>query len=141
MALENGDSRCVRFLSGRRHRHDSQRHQSEAQLRTTAVIVTAVLQAGFAIVDSTAHGEAEIQTALDTEIRSDRDMEAYLNGQTFGQFPLPMALCWQRVEEASNQSKLHHLHLVLTDASKYNPRHRDHPAYPLTETCLGGLTE
>ena len=153
------------FLSGRRHRHDSQRQQSEAQLRTAAVkrreaftranvglsraigttiivspldmagqpgacIVTAVLQAGFAIVDTTAHGEAEIQTALDTEIRSDQDMEACLNGRTFGQFPLPMALCWQRVEESSNQSQLHRLHLVLTDASKYNPRHRDHPAYP-----------
>ena len=62
-----------------------------------ACIVTAVLQAGFAIVDTTAHGEAEIQTALDTEIRSDQDMEACLNGRTFGQFPLPMALCWQRV--------------------------------------------
>ena len=136
------------FLSGRRHRQDSQRQQSDAQLRTAAVkrreaftranvglsraigttiivspldmagqpgacIVTAVLQAGFAIVDTTAYGEAEIQTALDTEIRSDQDMEACLNGRTFGQFPLPMALCWQRVEESSNQSKLHRLHLVL----------------------------
>ena len=154
------------FLSGRRHRRDSQRQQSEAQLRTAAVkrreafaranvglsrtigttiivspldmagqpgacIVTAVLQAGLAIVDTTAHGEAEIQTALNTEIRSDRDMEACLNGQTFGQFPLPMALCWQRVEESNNQPKLHRLHLVLTDAPKYNPRHRDHPGYAL----------
>ena len=31
-----------------------------------ACIVTAVLQAGLAIVDTTAHGEAEIQTALNT---------------------------------------------------------------------------
>ena len=78
------------------HRRDSQRQQSEAQLRTAAVkrreaftranvglsraigttiivspldmagqpgacIVTAVLQAGLAIVDTTAHGEAEIR--------------------------------------------------------------------------------
>ena len=41
-----------------------------------------------------------------------------------------MALCWQRVEESNNQPKLHRLHLVLTDAPKYNPRHRDHPANP-----------
>ena len=41
-----------------------------------------------------------------------------------------MALCWQRVEESNNQPKLHRLHLVLTDAPKCNPRHRDHPAYP-----------
>ena len=56
-----------------------------------ACIVTAVLQAGFAIVDTTAYGEAEFQTALDTQICSDQDMEACLNGRTFGQFPLPMA--------------------------------------------------
>ena len=48
-----------------------------------ACIVTAVLQAGFAIIDTTAYGEAEIQTALDTEIRSDQDMEACLNGLFF----------------------------------------------------------
>ena len=54
-------------------------------------------------------------------------MEACL---TFGQFLLPMALCWQRVEESNNQPKLHRLHLVLTDAPKYNPRYRNHPAYP-----------
>ena len=35
-----------------------------------ACIVTAVLQAGLAIVDTTAHGEAEIQTALNAEIRN-----------------------------------------------------------------------
>ena len=41
-----------------------------------------------------------------------------------------MALCWQRVEESSNKPKLHRLHLVLTEASKYHPRQKDHPAYP-----------
>ena len=84
---------------------------------------TGQLQAGLAIVDATTHG-AEIQTALNTEIRSDRDMEACLNG---------LALCWQHVEESNNQPKLHRLlhrlHLVLTDAPKYNPRHGDHPAH------------
>ena len=65
-----------------------------------ACIVTAVLQAGFAIVDTTAYGESEIQAAIDAQICSDQDMEARLNGQTFGQFSLPMALCWQRVEES-----------------------------------------
>ena len=34
------------------------------------------------------------------------------------------------MEESNNQPKLHRLHLVLTDAPKYNPRYRDHPAYP-----------
>ena len=52
-----------------------------------ACIVTAVLQAGFAIVDTTAYGDSEVQTALDTQICSDQEMEARLNGQTFGQFP------------------------------------------------------
>ena len=61
---------------------------------------------------------------------SDQDMEACLNGRTFGQFPLPMALCWQRVDESSNQPQLHRLHLVLTEASKCHPRQKDHPAYP-----------
>ena len=95
-----------------------------------ACIVTAVLQAGFAIVDTTAYGDSEVQTALDTQICSDQEMEARLNGQTFGQFPLPMALCWQRVEESSSQPKLHRLHLVLTEAPRYHPGQKCHPAYP-----------
>ena len=69
-----------------------------------ACIVTAVLQAGFAIVDTTAYGDSEVQTALDTRICSDQEMEARLNGRTFGQFPLPMALCWHRVDESSRQA-------------------------------------
>ena len=68
----------------------------DAQLHTAAVkrreaftrIVTAVLQAGFAIVDTTSYGEAEIQTAFDIQIRSDQDMEACLNGRTW---PIPSA--------------------------------------------------
>ena len=95
-----------------------------------ACIVTAVLQAGFAIVDTTAYGDSEVQTALDTQICSDQEMEARLNRQTFGQFPLPMALCWQRVEESSSQPKLHRLHLVLTEAPRYHPGQKCHPAYP-----------
>ena len=57
-------------------------------------------------------------------------MEARLNGHTFGQFPLPMALCWQRVDESTKQPTLHRLHLVLTEAPKYHPRQNCHPAYP-----------
>ena len=57
-------------------------------------------------------------------------MEARLNGHTFGQFPLPMALCWQRVDESAKQPTLHRLHLVLTEAPKYHPRQNCHPAYP-----------
>ena len=38
-----------------------------------ACIVTAVLQAGFAIVDTTAYGDSEVQTALDTQICSDQE--------------------------------------------------------------------
>ena len=86
-----------------------------------ACIVTAVLQAGFAIVDTTAYGDSEVQTALDTQVCSDQEMEARLNGRTFGQFPLPMALCWHRVDESSRQPKLHRLHLVLTEAPGYHP--------------------
>ena len=95
-----------------------------------ACIVTAVLQAGFAIVDTTAYGDSEVQTALDTQVCSDQEMEARLNGRTFGQFPLPMALCWHRVDESSRQPKLHRLHLVLTEAPGYHPRQKCHPAYP-----------
>ena len=83
-----------------------------------------------AIVDTTAYGESEVQTALDTQICSDQEMEARLNGQTFGQFPLPMALCWQRVEESSGQPKLHRLHLALTEAPRHHPRQKCCPAYP-----------
>ena len=57
-------------------------------------------------------------------------MEARLNGQTFGQFPLPVALCWQRVEESSRKPKLHRLHIVSTEASKYHPRQKEHPDCP-----------
>ena len=89
-----------------------------------ACIVTAVLQTGFANM-----GESEVQTALDTQISSDQDVEARLNGQTFGQFPLPIALCWQRVEESSGQPKLHRLHLVLTEAPSII-QDRSPPAHP-----------
>ena len=57
-------------------------------------------------------------------------MEARLNGQTFGQFPLPMALCWQRVEESSSQPKLDRLHLVSTEAPRCHPGQKCHPAHP-----------
>ena len=94
-----------------------------------ACTVTAVLQAGFAIVDTTAYGEAEIQTALDTQICSDQDMEACLNGRKFGNF-LCLWRCagseWRSLVISPNSR----LHLVLTEASKYHPRQKDHPAYP-----------
>ena len=57
-----------------------------------ACIVTAVLQAGLAIVDTTAYGDSEIQTALDTQIQSDHDMDARLNGQTFSKTPTAYVL-------------------------------------------------
>ena len=95
-----------------------------------ACIVTAVLQAGFAIVDTNALGASDIVTALDTKIRTDQDMEDCLNGKVFGRFPIPMALCWQRVDDSSQQTQFHRLHLVLTEAPRYTPKHKLHRAYP-----------
>ena len=40
-----------------------------------ACIVTAVLQTGFAIVDTTAYGDSEVQIALDTQICSDQEKQ------------------------------------------------------------------
>jgi len=95
-----------------------------------ACIVTAVLQTGFAIVDTNAYGVTDVQSALDQSICKDLEMEARINGQVFGAFPLPMALCWQRHDSDSQRMVMHRLHLVLVEAPRFLPRNNSHPAYP-----------
>ena len=45
-------------------------------------------------------------------------------------FPTFSCTCILSRTPTSKQPTLHRLHLVLTEASKYHPRQRDHPAYP-----------
>ncbi|MEM1281830.1 MAG: hypothetical protein AAGG53_17870, partial [Cyanobacteria bacterium P01_H01_bin.152] len=95
-----------------------------------ACIVTAVLQTGFASVNTDAYGFVDHTSDLDDRICDDDAMLARISGMTFGEFPLPMALCWQRHDASTSEMQLHRLHLVLVEAPNFWPRNPTHPAYP-----------
>ncbi|MEM1007847.1 MAG: hypothetical protein AAGJ35_02470 [Myxococcota bacterium] len=95
-----------------------------------ACIVTAILQTGFASVNTDAYGLVDHTCDLDDRIYDDDAMLARISGMTFGEFPLPMALCWQRHDEFAGEMQMHRLHLVLAEAPNFWQRNPIHLAYP-----------